>query len=159
MTTDVLAVICAVVVVGGVWAFVIGRYWLVWEWWPLVGPDWRAERATPRPAPHQPGSPMYPPGSPFYDPDEEFCEDCHTLCTEDRPCVCCYVDNQEREDTDWADQLHAINTELHGYGPGVVVDLATRRHLYDLPIAELTHYEVEAVIAELGVADWLPVAA
>ena len=27
--------------------------------------------------------------------DELFCDEDETLCTEDRPCMCCWVDRQE----------------------------------------------------------------
>lgn len=49
-------------------------------------------------------------------------------------------------DDAWAEELHRIN------GLGKMGDL-TR------PIAHQTHYEVEAVIRQLGHADWLPAAA
>jgi len=42
-------------------------------------------------------NPSYPPGSQLHDPEESYCLEDETLCTEDRPCLCCWVEQAESE--------------------------------------------------------------
>ena len=112
----------------------VDRYLLAVWWWPLVGTEWRAERAWNRecaqidlPGPGRDSSPhsddglVNQPGS-----------------TPGRA-TGTWAGEPDGDDA-WVEQLHVINLDAHR----------------DRPVALLTHYEVEAVIRDLGVPEWVP---
>lgn len=143
IAVDTLVTICGLVLIA-VALWVIDRYWLVWDWWPLIGPDWRAERHDRKQL------------ASVRRQWEEIAEAAQSM-TETAVAggmppegVEIWEGDDDAWDNAWADRLHAMNAELHAVpDPGRFGDL-TR------PVAQLTHYEVEAVIVQLGRADWLP---
>lgn len=167
MWFDVFMIACGLVVVVGVCGLLVDRYWLVVDWWPLVGWEWRAERHDRKQLERSQRE--------LHQVLREGIEQAQRGETVEREDYSQYADDPDEPDwgdhwdesRDWADELHAINQELHSLpGPAdgdpgnpprsLVGGRAGEFGDLTRPVHELTHYEVEAVIRQLGHADWLP---